>query len=123
MTLLEILVLIIGIVTIIDAIIGMTKPKKMINLITKGLRSKSAWMIPFFLLILFLVFGYFSLQQLTIIQIVPGLFLGVILTKMMITAHPKETIPIAKKIYEKTDWFAIIIDLIVAGIIFWILFA
>ena len=122
MTPLEIIVLIIGIFTIFDIFLGIAKPKKMKLFLEKKLGSKSAWMISLILLIFFLVFGYFINQQLTLIQIIPGLFLGVLLTKMVTTSHSKEVIPILKNIYEKTDWFAIIVDLLLIGIILWALF-
>lgn len=123
MTPIEIIALIIAIMTIGDAITGFARPKKMLIFLTKSLRSNFAWVLSLGLLIIFLVFGYFINQQLTIIQIVPGLFLGVLLTKFIVSLHPKELMPLIKQIYTKTAWFEIIIDLIFAGIVFWILFA
>ncbi len=123
MTPIEILALIVAIFSILDAIIGLAKPKIMFSMISKGLKSNYGWIIPTVIFAGFLVFGYFTTQQLTLIQIIPGLFLGVLIAKTEITMHPKEVLPLAKQIYTKTEWFAIALDIVLAGSVFWILFA
>jgi hypothetical protein len=122
MTPLEIIVFIIALVSIGDIILGIARPKKMLGFLTKSLRGNFAWIIPLNILIVFLVFGYFITQQLTVIQIIPGLFLGVLLTKMVVTTHPKEAIPIVKGVYAKIPWFDIIIDLMLVVTVFCMLF-
>jgi hypothetical protein len=128
MTPLEIIALIIAVLSVIDAAMALVaSPKRRLgpwtNFLAKTLKGKSRWTIPLAILVVILVFGYFILQQLTIIQIVPGLFLGILLMKMGLTVqYPEESIPIAKKLAEKIDWFAVALDLIVAVAILWSLF-
>lgn len=128
MTPLEDIALVAAILSIIDAVSYMlAMPKKRFqkwtNFLTKILNSKSRWILPLFLMVLILVFGYFTIQQLTIIQIIPGIFIGALLGKFVLVAqYPKETTLMAKRLSEKVDWPTIILDLIIAGAVIWSLF-
>jgi len=119
---LETIVLIIAIISIGDAILGIAKPKRWFAFLGRVLKSKNAWIIPVTILVVTLVSYYFIGQQLTIIEVVPGLFLGVLITKMMLTAHSKEIVPVVESMLVKIDWIAVISDLIIAGVVFWTLF-
>jgi len=122
MTPLEIIVLVIATLTALDLIIAIFKPKSLFRAISKIMTVKNAWIQATALLLVAVIFAYFSLQSLTIIQIIPGLFIGVLLIKAALALHPKEIMPVIKKIYTETDWFSIILDLIIIGAVLWVLF-
>src|SRR5271157_4552964 len=102
MTPLGILDLVIGLACLVDAIMYLLIPlgvfKKWFGFLSKKLKSKSRWTIPFSLFLVLLAFGYFTMQQLTVLQIIPGLFIGGLLVKMMLTNHyHDELVPMIKK--------------------------
>jgi hypothetical protein len=127
MTPLEIIDLVIGLLCLIDAIMYLLIPtgffRGWFGFVSKKLKSKSRWTIPFALFLVILVFGYFALQQLTILQIIPGIFIGGLLAKMMLTNYyHDELVPMIKKMSKSIDWLSLAADLLIAVAVFWILF-
>ncbi len=123
MTPLEILALFVAVLSVFDAFTGLVMPQKWWqwwpDSIEKALKSKSRWAIPVFILLFALVFGYFVVQQVSILAIVSGIFIGALLSKMSMTARdPKEILPILKDMSKNIDWLTVAIDLALALIVF-----
>ena len=119
MTPIEIIALITAIVIIVKALILIAKPKSINKFIDKFFKSKA---IPIFYLLLFLIVGYFLIQELTIVQIAAALTLSSLFIGMMYSMYHKEMAEFAKKMYNKKNWLVIFIMFLIAGIILWALF-
>jgi cation transport ATPase len=127
MTPLEIIDLVIGLLCLVDALMYLLIPlgvfDKWFGFLSKTLKSKSRWMITLLLLVVILAFGYFVMQQVTVLQIVPGIFIGVGLMKMLLTNYyHDELVPMIKRMSKSIDWLSLAMDLLIAIAVFWILF-
>ena len=127
MTPLEIIDLVIGLLCLVDGIMYLLIPSGVFNkwfgFLSKKLKSKSRWTIPLAIFVVFLVFGYFIMQQVAILQIVPGLFLGGLLAKMLLANnYHDEVVPLIKKMSKSIDWISLAVDLLIAAVVFWVLF-
>jgi hypothetical protein len=127
MTPLEIIDLVIGLLCLVDAIMYLLIPsgvfRKWFDFLSKTLKSKSRWTIPLALLVVLLVFVYFAIQQITILQIIPGIFIGGLLVKMLMSNYyHDELVPMIKKMSKSIDWLSLAADLLIAAAVFWVLF-
>ena len=127
MTPLEILDLIIALLCLVDGIMYLLIPtgcfEGWFSFLSRKLKSKSRWTIPLAPFAAFLIFGYFVIQQVAILEIIPGIFLGGLLMKTLLPAqYPDETVSIIKKMSKRIDWFSLIMELLIAAVVLWILF-
>lgn len=127
MTQLESLAIIVAVLSLIDAMMAIVIPtmkyKKWYTSLGKIIKGKSRWILPVTILIIVLIFGYFILQEMTILQFVLGLFLSILIFKMLLIAqYPKEAELMLKRISTKIDWITFILDLIVVLVVIWSLF-
>lgn len=93
------------------------------NFAARLVTSRNRWIPPFGLAVVVLIYAYFALQQLTILQIAPGILIGVMLVKMLLIAEaPKESAAMVKNFPKKTYWLSILVDAVLFLAIVWAIF-
>lgn len=121
MSLLDVVVVIVALLSVADAaIVFLPKSwlKQWFNFLSKNIKGRKSWFIPTTILIVFFIFLAFFLQAETFLELVPGIFLGGVLMKfIMVGDYPEETIPMIKKITNKKVLLTITADLVLVAAI------
>ena len=119
---LEIISLIFAIAVIVKFVVFLAIPDLLLKLTTKI--AKKTKLINVILVILILVVGYFVLSQLTIIQVIPALWLGSMMFALLFLQYPKKYVTWVKQLMKDKNkiWFFWVIWLVIAAWVLYVLF-
>ena len=122
MNALEIISLIFAISVVIKLVIFLINPKWMLKAV--DLVGKQNKLVLGFTVLSTLVLGYFVLTSLTIIQVIPAIFLGMCLMGIILFQYPKLYVKLAKDVLKERNkfWWQWLIWLGLSGWIVYTLF-
>jgi len=122
MNTLEIISLIFAIGILLKVLVFLVKPEWMLKIV--DLFVNKTKILNILIVILMVVLGYFVLTTLTIIQVIPALWLGSMLFALMLIQYPKHYQKWVKVLLKdkKRVWFFWAIWLVIAGWILYVLF-
>lgn len=115
MTPIEILALTTAILIITKLIVMIFKPRFFFKIAEKVIKYRHTLMIIY--LFLAIIVGYYLLQELTIIQIAVAMLFASFVIKAILVNYTRGTLSLMKEAYFNTNWFVIIIMLLLAILI------